>query len=1103
MQTKYEVIDAFELSDYAEYADVSDNCDDEKVKPVDELLVESVNLFGEVDMGYITRKGKVTVKGAVVLLKDAVFQLPEVFMSTDEYDPLKGWVISARYLSGDLRHKLTLAEKMNKRFRGMFTRNIKALRKNLPAEVFIDDIHINIGAPWIKYTWEYEDFIKDFLQLDEAPSVQFLEEVGRYKITAAPKASKSVLNTITYGVRADASKRASGQYMTALDIIEHTLNCATVKVCDYVEKSRGGWNNYTRVPVLNHDKTVEAQEKQKAICDAFREWVCADGERRRRFEEYYNNDFAGYVNRGYNGDFLTFPDLNPEVKLYKRQRDEIARALLSGGNTLFADPVGAGKTYEMVVTVHELYRMGLSKKNLVVVKKNILKDVADAHKHLYKDDRILVVYPKDFSPRHRNEVLEKIRDGGFTAVYMGYGSFDKITMSKAYYADLMADKIGKLRYASENSADKYERLTLMNEADRLSDKLYKYLEEKEESPWLSFEKLGVDTIVLDEAHNYKNIPIESRADNIVGMHKEGSSKCREMLHKVHNVKRAIFATATPMTNSMADLFAIQLYLQPETLRFHKLHRFDAWISTFAEQTTNVESDVNSKLRTMTRFSKFHNLSELTALFGQICNLNDAEKTPVELPRFKGAVNVSVPRNKAQAELMEGISERIDKVRGRKVPRDEDNMLKIIGDGKLLGLDARLVDDSFPEDFYAVSKVDYCARKVWELYRKFPGTAQVVFSDSGTPKASFNVYDALREKLTELGIPSDEIAFIHNAESEGAREKLFDAVNSAKVRVIIGSTAKLGEGVNIQKSLKALHHLSVPWRPSDLIQREGRIIRQGNTCGEVFVYRYVTESTFDAYLWQIIENKQRFISSFMSGSCNLRAVSDIGDTVLEYAEVKALAVGNPLIRKRFETDTLINRTKSASRARQIQLKEQRNVAEAALKEIARCEKRAKIADADFSFYQKNRSKVTLEERTAFGQELLEALKENISKNEERTFGGYQGFDVVLPADMYSERPYVLIKGPHGRDYPCKLSFDRTPVGLTKAVDYLLDHLDKRGESLRNMAKEAVHKRQSALEDIEKGNPYVAEIERLQRELEAIDNEIQETELKETEKESKAA
>ena len=1098
VSSKFEVIDAFELVTENEAVTLSLGEVCEEKKPVDRLLVESLDRFGEVNMEYITRKGGVTVRAAVMLLKDAVFQLPEALAKDEEYDPYKGWVISPRYLSGNLAQKLKLAKKMNKRFPGMFTRNINALKKEMPLEVEFEDIHINPGALWIENEWEYEDFLKDFLELSEAPKVQYLKELCRFKITATPEASKSLLNTDTYGVCADMSKRASGQYLTCLNIFEHTLNSMIVKVCDYIDKPTGGWNNYTRVAVLNRDKTIEAQEKQKEITKAFRQWVCSDPERRQRFEEYYNRDFSGYVTKSYNGDFLTLPDLNPEVVLYKRQKDEIARALLSGGNVLFADKVGAGKTYEMVVTVHELYRMGLSRKNLVVVKPDILRDVVNAHKHLYKDDKILAVYPNDFSPRHRIGILEKIRDGDYVAVYMGYGSFNLITMSKSYYANQMSARIGDLRRAAAASSDMYEKTSLTNEADKLANKLFKYNEETEECSWLSFEELKVETLVVDEAHNFKNIPIETRADNIVGMHKKGSRKCREMLHKVHNVKRVIFATATPLTNSMADLFAIQTYLQPETLKFHQIDRFDKWISTFAEQTTNVESDINSRLRTMTRFSKFHNLGELMSLFCQVCSFDSSANTVANLPRFKGAVDICVPRNEAQARYMAVLSDRVDNVRNRKVRRTEDNMLKITGDGKKAGLDIRLIDPSLMTDLNAPSKVNYCADKVAELYYAYPGTAQAVFSDIGTPKASFNIYDALKERLTELGIPAHEIAYIHDAHNENARERLFEAVQGGQIRVIIGSTAKLGEGVNIQKKLKAIHHLSVPWRPSDLVQRNGRLIRQGNTNDEVCVFRYITKATFDAYLWQILENKERFISSFMSGTCTLRAAEDIGDTVLECAEVKALAIGNPLIRKRVETAILIERKKSASRSRQEQMQKLRGIVEEAPKKIARFEKRAKTADADHEFYRNNRTTISNEERVSFGEELLEALKENISENTDRIFSDYQGFDIILPADMYSERPYVMVKSPRGEGYPCKLTFDQTPLGCTRALDSLLDSLGKRAESLRGMAREAQHEMQSAINDLEKGNTYISEIQSLREELEAIDRE-----LEETEKESKAA
>lgn len=1103
MNRKFEVVDAFELLMGNETVTFSQSETEEKTekKSVDQLLVESLNLFGEVDMEYITTKGGVTVKTAVMLLKDAVFQLPEVFIGADEYDPLKGWVISPRYLSGNLSRKLHTAKRMNKRFPGMFTRNIKAISKEMPVEVDIDEIHLNLGAPWIPEC-EYEDFLMDLLKLNEPPKVQYMKELGRYKIISTDEASNSVRNTNTYGVTANCSDRASGQYLTAIQIVENTLNNITIKVCDYVNKPQGGWNNNSREAVLNREKTIEAQEKFKAICEAFREWVHGSEKRKKHFEEYYNNSFSGYCTKAYNGDFLTFPDLNPDVTFYKHQRDAIARVLLSGTNTLLAHHVGTGKTYEMVASVHELYRMGLSKKNLVVVPNNVLRATVDSHKLLYKNDKILAVYPKDFTPLYRNEILKKIRDEDYVCVYMAYSSFCLVTMSKEYHANRMASRIAELRYAAASTNDKYEKNALRNEADKLTKKLYKFNEETKPCPWLSFEELGIETLVVDEAHNFKNIQIETRADNIVGMSKAGSKKCREMLHKAHNVNRVIFATGTPLTNSLSDLFVLQTYLQPETLEFHNISRFDQWIATFGSQQTFVECDVDAdskNLRTVTRFSSFHNLGELMALFSQVCDFHNAEENTANLPQFDGAINICIPRSEAQAECVAELSDRVDKIRSHKVTRKEDNLLKVTTDGRKAALDVRLLYMPALFDPDAPSKVNVCADKVFELYKAYPDTAQVIFSDLGTPKEGFNIYDAMRDRLTELGIPFDEIAYVHDATSETARARLFEAVNNGSVRVIIGSTQKLGVGVNIQERLIAIHHLSVPWRPSDMVQREGRILRPGNTCPKAYVFRYITEGTFDAYSYQLLESKQRFISDFMCGTATLRVVDDIADTVLEYAEVKALAVGNPLIQKRIEVANLLERTKSASRTRQKQLQQLRAIIEAAPKEIARFEKRAKIADGDSDFYKKHRETISNEERISFGEDLLEALKGNIAKHEERVFGDYQGFDIVLPADMYSERPYVSVKSSRGGNYPCNIELDHTPLGCTRALDCLLNRLDGRAESLRDKAKNSEKQMQIAVEDLESGNMYIDEIENLKAELEAIDRELEEN----LTKESKAA
>ncbi len=1087
MSEKYEVLDMFELLAQAE----EEKAHTSEHRSVDELLVESLNRFGAVDINFIAKWAGVSVKKAVDELKGAIYQLPEVFTDNDSYDITKGWVVSSRYLSGNILRSLDIAKKMNLRFPGKFQRNIDVLQKMVPALVDIDDIHLSLGAAWIPVE-EYQKFICDFLNLRYKPKITLVKEIGRIKIEETAVSKLSVLNTITYGVRDDNPRgNYTKQYLTAIKIIEQTANAKTIKVFDYIPKY-GGKFGFEYEPLLNRNKTFEAQEKQKALSDAFKDWVYSDRTRRKRFEDYYNVSFVGYSFSQYDGEFLKFPDLNPEISFYKHQKDAIARVLLSSSNVLLAHDVGTGKTYEIVASVHELWRMGISAKNLVVVPNNVLKATVEAHKLLYKDDKILAVYPKDFTPDFRNEVLVKIRDNSYTAVYMAYSSFDMITMSKKYHSEKIEREITKLRNAELSAKDTYEKRALKRQADLLTNKHFKLTNDVSETPWLNYEELGIETLVIDEAHNYKNIPIVTRAENIVGLNCSGSKKCREMLEKVHTTSRVIFATGTPLTNSIADLFTLQTYLQPELLKFHRIDNFDAWINTFGQRETFIECDVDANstsLRTMTRFSSFYNLTELMALFSQVCDFHHIEENAGGLPGYEGHTDLCVEKNTPQTEYISELSKRADLIRSKKVSRKVDNLLKVTTDGRKAALDIRLTDTPISTFIDRKTKIQVCGEKVFELYKAHPHTAQIVFSDIGTPKAGFNVYNCLKDYLVSLGIAESQIAFAHDAVSESARSRLFKDINKGKVRVVIGSTQKLGVGVNVQERLIAVHHLSVPWRPADMVQREGRIKRNGNTCKEIFIFRYITEGSFDAYSWQLLENKQRFISSFLSGTSGIREMQDIADAVLSYAEVKALAIGNPLIKKRVEVANKLERAKNAGRSRQRELQELRSVSQVSPDKIANLMKLSKIAEKEYEEYKKQKEKVTNEERIAFGEELLGALKDNIAKKHERVFDEYQGFSVVLPADMCEESRCVILKGAFGGCYYCELSLDKTELGCSKTIDYLLEHLGERAQKLKQSALQIKQQMNEANKELEKDNPYPEIIERLTEELEDIDRRLE--------------
>lgn len=1057
-----------------------DNTGPGMVTASDEALIECINTCGTVDLDRMSIRSGLSVETLINDLRGrAIYQDPGVFKEAQKWSTEEGWLLAPRYLSGNIPEKYAEAIKAEERFPGCFEANLEALKRIMPAKLELEDIHVSLGASWVP-AWIYGSFIRDLLRLYAAPEVYFNKELSSWSIEQTLAMRVSVSNYYTYGT----------SDFPAVRIIEQTMNARTVKAYDYIYKSDGSFDR-----ILNKEKTHEVQEKQRMIIRKFEEWIFADGLRRSKLCEAYNDTFVGYAFSPYDGSFLRLPDLNPDITLYKHQRDAIARILLSDSNTLLAHDVGAGKTYEMVISAHELKRMGLSRKNMIVVPNNVLKATVDTHRLLYPDDNILAVYPKDFVPKHRKQTLEMIRDSDFVCIYMAYSSFDMIVMSKNYWIGKKQKKIRDLQIAAANCSREDEKRSLENEAERLKKELVKFTLEAHDTPWPAFDTLGITTLFVDEAHNYKNIPLTSRTDNIVGMHNKGSRKCHEMFEKCHNVDRVVFSTGTPLTNSLADLFVLQSYLQQDVLLFRGIDSFDMWINTFGERETNYEIDVDAgSLRPVTRFSSFHNLIELMSLFSTVCDHHRTKTDDSELPDFDGYENIRVSRNKAQAKYISLLSERTDDIRNRRVSRNEDNLLKITNDGRKCALDIRLVDlentgISYDCSDILNSKLPVCAEKVYELYRRYPGTCQAVFSDLGTPKSGFNVYDALKSLLIRIGIPAHEIAFIHDATSETARAGLFSKMNDGLIRVVIGSTPKLGIGVNVQEKLIAVHHLDVPWRPADMVQREGRILRRGNTCEKVFIFRYITEASFEGYLWQLLENKQRFISSFLSGASGSRDQEDIADMVLSYAEVKAIAIGDPLIKKRVETANRLERARISSRQRQKQLIELRTVIESTPDRIKKVGELRKKALLDTDHYIKKKENVPTEERRAFGEELLDALRDNHLRETDRIFDRYQGFDIILPANMMRERPYVFVARNGGGKYCVEMDGDKA-LGCAMRIDHLLEDLPNRVHSFEKQIAEAEQQRIEAEADLDAGNPYQDQVEALAAELENIDKQLEE-------------
>lgn len=1075
----YDEIDIGFDYEYDNQADIGQT-DGEKMSIAD-ACIKCKDKFGIADIEWIAEASGVSPQQVVVspVHGTVLYQDPESFKNDDKYQLTKGWKYSGQFKSGNITQKLQIAERMAKKFPGCFTQEVEALRELIPNRVPFSNINIQLGASWVP-TEVYEDFLHHFFKVKASIEVIYIEELAKFKIEADEDVKLSTVNISTFGTHK----------MPALKIIENTMNVKpNIPVYDYTYNySYLGSSVDSRT--VNKIETSLAEKHEAKIIQSWEAYLNGVTPYKLLLEDCYNDKLVGYHYCQFDGSFLSLPDLNPEINLYKNQRDAVAHAILSPNNLLVAHDVGTGKTYTSIVFAHEYKRMGLGNKIMMVFSNVKVDEAADDHKLLYPNDKILKVTPKSFKPDRRNDVLKEIRDGDYVAVYIAYSCFNMIKMSTSHWINKKLSQIKKFKRAKASTSNKVERRMLEKKINSLNKSLQKYMETAEDTEWLCFDDLCIDTLVVDEAQNYKNASIESSVSSIVGMHKKGSTKCDEMMEKCSVVNKLIFTSATPIPNSLADVNTMQRYLQPNELEYNGLDSFDTWVNTFAERETNLEVDVDgSSLRPMTRFCTFHNLTELMSLFSSVCDFytNDDRSG---LPQWDGYIDIQYELTPEQRNyLKKDLTERLKEFRAGNVDRTVDNLLKIYTDGIKASIDLQCCDpNATPSKYFPNSKLNVCSDKVKEMYDKYPGTAQVIFCDIGTPKDGFNVYDSLREALEKRGIPSNEIAYIHDATTESKRKALFKDLNKGKIRVIIGSTMKLGEGTNFQEKLIALHHYSVPWRPSDMTQRNGRILRNYNTCEKVYIYRYFAQGSFDSYSWQILENKQKFISSFMSGKSTVRDADDISDTTLTYGEIKALCIGNPLIKNRVEISNEITRVKTLSAQKQSQLYDVRAIIDSYNDKKNALFKQRLTIKRDMKLYEESKEKISNDERKSFGEELLIALSENNLNDTESVFDTYQGFDIVLPANMLIEKPYIYIKSKNGGLYHNDMSEVKTALGCSKSIDHLLDHL---GDKYNKLGKDAYNLKQNyetAKADYEAGNPHEAELADLKRKLNIIDEEI---------------
>ncbi len=1061
-----------------------------------DALIRSLDRYSRVDMDFISRLSGKSVLDVIRELGPAVFQNPARCA-----DSLKeGWETSDEYLSGNIPRKLKEAKQAEIRSPGRFSENIRALRACMPPEVGIGDIYVTLGSPFVPCE-VIDDFIlhlvgirkdsreaslydydccrtvhDDYTGIWEIPYKSRFHGISKYRLPC-----ESVYGT---------------ERMEMLTLLENTLNQRTPEVFD---STNGGRNR-----LYNENETVKLVERQRKLIAEFEGWVWLEPTRAEQLKAEYNKRFCNLRRRVFNGDFLSFPGMDPAFSLYDYQKNAVARILCTK-NTLLAHDVGAGKTNIMIAAGMELRRQGRSKKNLYVVPNSILGQWKSAFFAMYPSVKLFTVDKKNFSPSKREETLKTIRDGDFDAILMAYSSFDMLPLSRSYYMGLCREALDSLAAAKEKFSLKGKIGAKEKKIRaRIDALLFAITKERCE---IRFDELGINTLFLDEAHYYKNVPIESEIRRVSGINQSGSEKCRGMMDKVMCVQRQneggriVFATGTPVTNSLTDIFVLQKYLQNGELTFAGLHNFDSWVGMFAEKTHEFEIDVDTaSYRLKTRFARFKNLPELSALFSSVADFHMGEPGE-ELPRFDGYTDSVAEGSGDFKRYLAKISERADAVREGKVKSTEDNMLKITTDGRKAALDMRLIDEKTPAEPDA--KVKRCACEISRIYaatRECRGV-QLVFCDSSTPKEGFNLYHELKRQLCNRGIHESKIAFIHEAQSDTARESLFEKLRQGEVAVLIGSTLKTGHGVNIQDRLVALHHLDVPWRPADMVQREGRILRRGNRSEKVEIYRYITKGSFDAYSWQLLEAKQRFISQILLGSCRAREGSDIDHSVLGYAEVKALAVGNPKIKHRVELANTLAKYRILERdAHMARLKAQKELSE--LPERIRAQGEAvKSCELDIAECAECRkashdAKSLSELRTR----IKNGVRIYVGSPLEAELGEYRGFRVIVPP--YMKPRTVRVRDEQGRvvdterteGYVCLVRNGRYFVtvgeerGILKRLDNLIDGLETRLGDLEKALENLRAREESLKSELTRGEDYKDIIASLQESLDKLDNEL---------------
>ena len=1043
-----------------------------------EALAVSIGEHGKVDLPYMAELlgtpgdyGRITSELSGVIFKDP---------AADPTDPEAGWQMADEYLSGDVRAKLRMAQ-FAAETNPEFVVNVDALTKAQPRELEASEIDVRLGATWLN-----PDIIQKFMTetfqipyyLRHAVKVRYSPYTAEWRVEGKTATGRGdIISSETYGTsRANAYK-----------ILEETLNLKDIRIYDAIEDAEGKPKR-----VLNKRETMLAQQKQQVIKDAFANWVWQDPQRRIALVKQYNELFNSTRPREYDGSHIHFVGMNPEITLREHQRNAIAHVLY-GGNTLLAHEVGAGKTYEMAASAMEAKRLGLCQKSLFVVPNHLTEQWASEFLNLYPNAKLLVARRKDFETANRKKFCARIATGDYDAVIIGHSQFERIPLSFERQERIIQEQIDETlaainelkAHAGENFSIKQMEKTRKT----LETKLEKLRSDERKDDVITFEQLGVDRLFVDESHFYKNLFLTTKMRNVAGLSTSEAQKSSDMfgkcryLDEITGGRGVVFATGTPVSNSMTELYTVMRYLQYSTLQQKKLTHFDCWASTFGETTTAIElAPEGTGYRARTRFAKFFNLPELMSMFKEVADIKTSDQLHLPVPEAKFETVVAKP-SEIQKEMVQELSKRAADIHSGIVDASVDNMLCVTNDGRKIGLDVRLMNPMLPDD--PNSKLNVCVQNVLKIWEegKDQKLTQLLFCDLSTPKndGNFNVYDDIRKKLVAAGVPENEIEFIHNADTEAKKAALFSKVRSGDVRVLLGSTAKMGAGTNVQSRLVAVHHLDVGWKPSDMTQRNGRIIRQGNMNKEVKVFNYVTEGTFDSYLFQTLENKQRFISQIMTSKSPVRSCEDVDEQALSYAEIKALCAGNPLIKEKMDLDVQVAKLKVLKADHQSQkfrlqdkllTKFPADIQETNA-HIAGLKADAQLAAAHpqgkEEFCGMTIRGVTYDEKKTAGERLVLACSE-LPNAEEKVIGSYRGFELSLRFDTFRTEYQALLKGQ--RKYTVPLGTD--PLGNIIRLDNSLNNFPERITAAENEL-DTLHQQQAAAQiEVEKPFPQEEEL-----------------------------